>query len=161
MGVILKYGYFVDMISLGVLTYAPYLPKSSRIPFLRVEHVRTQTLNSEVAKIPIIVGRGFKSFNEFKRVMGSAGSGYAWLHIVEQTPANLAKFGPDRIHNTANLIRLPHGKGSIHAKVSGYYSSKQFFTQGKTVREWLSQYDYEFQYQFGINTLEKFGWTVK
>ncbi len=35
----------------------------------------------------------------------------------------MARFGVRKIHNTKNLIRLPNGKGSIHAKVSGYYSS--------------------------------------
>ncbi|MBL7758264.1 MAG: hypothetical protein JNL59_12750, partial [Chitinophagaceae bacterium] len=69
-------------------------------------------------------GTGFNSFNEFKSVYGSAGKGKAWHHIVEQNPANIAKFGAQRIHNTENLIRLEHGAGSIHAKVSGYYSSK-------------------------------------
>lgn len=55
-------------------------------------------------------------------------------------------------------MRLPGGKGSIHAKISGYYSSKQRFTDGMTVREWLSTQSYEDQYSFGINKLIEFGW---
>ncbi len=31
-------------------------------------------------------GQGFRSFSAFKRSMGSAGTGQAWHHIVEQTP---------------------------------------------------------------------------
>lgn len=53
---------------------------------------------------------------------------------------------------------FPGGKGSIHAKISGYYFSKQDFTYGMTVREWLSTQSYEDQYSFGINKLIEFGW---
>ncbi len=103
-------------------------------------------------------GKGFKSFYDFKKAMGSAGRDNAWHHIVEQTPSNISKFGAKSIHNTNNLIKLPHGKGSVHAKVSGYYSSKQPFTNGVTVRKWLSTQDYKTQYEFGIKMLKQFGY---
>src|SRR6202012_1478620 len=90
-------------------------------------------------------GIGFKTFEEFKRVYGRAGDDMAWHHIVEQTESNVEKFGAEKIHNTENLITLEHGKGSIHAKVSGYYSSKQPFTNGQTVRKWLSTQSYQQQ----------------
>ena len=57
----------------------------------------------------------------------SSNDGMAWHHIVEQNADNIAKFGAEKIHNTNNLIKLPHGKGSIHAKVSGFYNSKNLF----------------------------------
>lgn len=63
-----------------------------------------------------------------------------------------------KIHNSNNLIRLPHGAGSIHAKNSGYYSSIQPFTRWKTVRQWLSTQSYDVQYKYGIETLKEFGW---
>ena len=103
-------------------------------------------------------GTGYKSFSDFKNDNGSAGAGQAWHHIVEQNPANIEKFGPEAIHNTNNLIKLPNGNGSIHAKVSGYYSSKQPFTNGQTVRKWLNGQSFEQQYDFGIQTLKQFGW---
>ena len=81
----------------------------------------------------------------------------AWHHIVEQNPSNIANFGAQRIHNTENLIWLEHGAGTIHAKVSGYYSSKQLFTNGQTVRQWLSTQSYKEQYEFGIKALKQFG----
>ena len=59
-------------------------------------------------------GQGFQTFGEFKRTMGVAGSGLAWHHIVGQTTSNLQRFGAEAIHNTANLVRLEHGTGSIH-----------------------------------------------
>ena len=103
-------------------------------------------------------GVGFNTFNEFKKVYGSAGDGMAWHHIVEQNADNIARFGAKKIHNTNNLIKLPHGKGSIHAKISGFYSSKQRFTNGLTVREWLKTQSYEQQYKFGVEKLKDLGW---
>ena len=103
-------------------------------------------------------GKGYTSFYAFKTARGAAGEGMAWHHIVEQTPGNIRKFGVYRIHNTGNLIRLPHGKGSIHAQISAHYSSKQRYTHGLTVRRWLSTQSYEAQYFYGINQLTKLGW---
>ncbi|MGB8932019.1 MAG: RHS repeat-associated core domain-containing protein, partial [Anaeromyxobacteraceae bacterium] len=102
-------------------------------------------------------GQGFTSFEAFKRSMGPAGEGQAWHHIVEQTPGNVARFGAEAIHNTANLVRLPHGAGSIHAKVSGYYSSKQAFTGGLRVRDWLGGQPFEAQRDFGMQVVKMFG----
>ena len=82
--------------------------------------------------------QGFNSFSAFKRAMGPAGTGQAWHHVVEQTPGNIATFGNQTVHNSGNLIKLPHGAGTIHARVSGHYSSIQPFTNGQTVRQWLS-----------------------
>ncbi len=113
---------------------------------------------SEAATVKL-TGQGFTSFSAFKRAMGSAGPGQAWHHIVEQTPGNIAKFGNEIIHNTNNLMKLPHGAGSIHNQISGYYSSIRPFTNGQTVRKWLSTQSYQAQYDFGIQTLKKFGWT--
>jgi hypothetical protein len=103
------------------------------------------------------VGQGFNSFSAFKRAMGPAGPGQAWHHIVEQTPGNIVKFGNQTIHNTTNLMKLPNGAGTIHARVSGYYSSIQPFTGGQTVRQWLSTQSYQAQYDFGLQTLRNFG----
>jgi RHS repeat-associated protein len=105
------------------------------------------------------LGKGFRSFDAFKRAFGSAGNGQAWHHIVEQTPGNVARFGNQMIHNTENLIKLPHGSGTIHNQVSAYYSSIQGFTNGQTVRSWLSTKSFDEQFEFGIDVLKKFGWT--
>lgn len=105
-----------------------------------------------------VIVEGFESFAAFKKANGKAGEGYNWHHIVEQTPANIKRFGAKRIHNANNLIKIPGGKGSIHAKISGYYSSKQPFTYGKTVRQWLSTKSYTEQYNFGLKLLRNFGY---
>ena len=102
--------------------------------------------------------KGFDSFSQFKRVVGPAGKGQAWHHIVEQTPSNIAKFGANKIHNINNLIKVPHGKGTIHSQISGFYSSIQRFTNGQRVRDWLSDKSFNDQFNYGIQTLKDFGW---
>jgi RHS repeat-associated protein len=101
----------------------------------------------------------FKSFSALKKYLGRAGDSRAWHHIVEQTPANVRRFGQALIQNTKNMANLAHGKGSIHNRISGYFSSKRSFTflNGKqvTVREWLSSQSFDDQFKFGIDVLKK------
>ncbi len=101
---------------------------------------------------------GYNSFSAFKQAYGSAGKGLSWHHIVEQTPSNLSRFGAQRIHNINNSVRLPSGSGSFHNRLSGYYSSKQLFTEGLTVRKWLQPQSFQNQYNFGINRLRDMGY---
>ena len=100
--------------------------------------------------------KGFKSFRRLKRYLGPAGAGKAWHHIVEQTPANIAKFGEEAIHNVNNIMKLDHGKGSIHAKISGFYSSIQEISRPLRVRQWLSTQSFQEQYEFGMQIIELF-----
>jgi hypothetical protein len=100
--------------------------------------------------------KGFKSFNDLKKAFGSAGPGHAWHHVVEQT-INSGKFAPQLLHNPGSLFRLPHGKGTIHSKISGLYSSKQPYTGGLTVRQWLSKKSFREQFEFGIQIIKDFG----
>ena len=102
------------------------------------------------------LSKGFETFKDFKKKFGAAGKDKAWHHVVEQTP-NAGKFPSQALHNTGNLIKLPHGKGTIHSKISGYYSSKQPFTNGQTVRKWLSNQSFNEQYDFGIQVIKDFG----
>lgn len=87
--------------------------------------------------------------------VGKAGDDMNWHHIVEQHKDNVAKFGEEAIHNTINVIRLPK---DVHTKVSAHYSSKQRYTDGKTVREWLKTQNYEEQVKYGIKALRDAGW---
>jgi hypothetical protein len=103
-----------------------------------------------------VADQGFRSFRALKRALGPAGADKHWHHIVEQTKKNVARFGPETIHNTRNVVAID---AKVHRQVSGYYSSKDFFTGGKTVRQWLKQQSFELQEQFGKETLLKFGVT--
>ena len=108
----------------------------------------------------ILQTRGFGSFADFKRFWGPAGNGRAWHHIVEQTPGNRAAFGKEAIHNPSNMVPLAHGKGTVHSKISGFYSSKQPDITGSptlTVRQWLAPKSYAEQYQFGLEAMARFG----
>jgi len=73
---------------------------------------------------------------------------------VEQSQIDKTGFSPTQIHNTNNLIAVD---SATHAKMSGYYSSKQAFTGGKTVRDWLAGQSYEKQFEFGMQKLRDFG----
>ncbi len=77
----------------------------------------------------------------------------AWHHIVEQTPGNILKFGNKSIHNINNIVKLEHGSGSIHNEISKYYSQIKPFTNGQTVRSWLSGKSFEEQFKFGMEVM--------
>ena len=64
--------------------------------------------------------------------------GMQWHHIVGQTPSNIARFGPGAIHNIENLVQVPKDLHIGEGSISAYYSSKDFFTGGQTVRDWLA-----------------------
>jgi RHS repeat-associated protein len=97
---------------------------------------------------------GFKSFGAFKAARGAAGAGREWHHIVGQTTNNVGRFGVEAVHSSDNLISLDV---ATHRKISGFYSSKQAFTNGKTVREWLGSQSWDAQREFGLNVLRRFG----
>lgn len=98
--------------------------------------------------------RSWGSFSGLKSALGPAGPGRQWHHIVEQTPDNVSRFGPHALHNTNNVIAIDE---SIHRMISGYYSSIQRFTGGRTVRQWLSTQSFEAQREFGLKILRDFG----
>nr|WP_237726505.1 hypothetical protein [Corallococcus coralloides] len=103
---------------------------------------------------PVGAPRGWGSFSGFKKALGPAGPGKEWHHIVEQTPGNVQRFGPQALHNTENVIPLDKG---VHARVSQFYSSIRRNLTGSgglTVRQWLSTQSYEAQRDFGLRAIE-------
>ena len=114
--------------------------------------------SSQFIPLGLVTGpaRGFSSFAAFKGAAGPAGVGKHWHHIVGQTAGNVERFGASVIHNTDNLIALD---AATHARISGYYSSKQAFTNGQTVREWLGNQSLEAQREFGLQVLRDHGVT--
>jgi hypothetical protein len=98
--------------------------------------------------------RAWKSFSGFKKAMGKAGPGKQWHHIVEQTPGNVQKFGPEALHNTRNVIPLEE---ALHTRVSAFYSSIRERITGSdtlTVRQWLSTQSYDAQRDFGLVAIQ-------
>ena len=104
------------------------------------------------------LGRGFDSFDDLKRVLGSAGEGKAWHHIVEQNQIVKSGFDPQIIHNTNNVVSIESGfKGSIHSQLNAHFSSKQPYTNGKTVRDWLADQSFQEQFDYGLQQLSNLG----
>ena len=96
--------------------------------------------------------KGYRSWSAFRRVLGKAEPGKEWHHIVEQSKTEI--FGSEWINNARNMIQLDI---ETHSKVSAYYSTKQVWTCGKTVREWLNSKSFVFQRDFGIKYLRSLG----
>lgn len=97
--------------------------------------------------------RSWGSFSGLRNALGSAGAGKQWHHIVEQTPGNVARFGPHALHNTQNVIPLEE---ALHLRLSAFYSRKVAGITGSTeltVRQWLSTQSYEAQQRFGLMAL--------
>jgi hypothetical protein len=108
----------------------------------------------KIAKLGEESVEGFRTFNSFKKFYGAAGEGMQWHHIVEQGGGRIARFGPEAIHNAENLVEVPT---EIHREISGFYSSKKAFSEGKTVRQWLKSKSFEEQYKFGQQVLRDHG----
>jgi hypothetical protein len=95
---------------------------------------------------------GYNSFPSLKRALGPAGKGRQWHHIVEQS--KVGQFGANAIHSADNVVAIPT---DVHRKISGFYSSKQSFTEGQIVRQWLEGQSFEQQRAFGQQVLRDFG----
>ncbi|WP_338041899.1 hypothetical protein [Myxococcus eversor] len=97
--------------------------------------------------------RAWGSFSGFKKALGPAGPGKEWHHVVEQTPGNVKRFGPQSLHNTENVIPLDT---KLHTDVSAFYSSVRRDITGSplTVRQWLSTQSFEAQRDFGVLAIE-------
>ena len=123
------------------------IPKSSkRAPLSLV--MKVPAANAE--------GRGFSTFEKFKEAIGKAPPGYAWHHIVAQTTENVKRFSAESIHNTNNLVLLPHGPGTIHNKLSALYGSKKKFSGDLIVKNWLADKSFEKQAAVGRKYLKRY-----
>jgi hypothetical protein len=93
---------------------------------------------------------GYGSFRAAKADLGSPGAGNVFDHVVEQSQIGRSGFVPEEIHNPPNLNPVSARANQIKAN---YYSSKQPFTGGLTVRDWLNGQSFRDQYEFGMDVL--------
>ena len=98
-------------------------------------------------------GDGFDTYYRLKKKIGKAGEGKEWHHIVEQNQIKKTGFEPSRVHNTDNIISLDK---SIHKEISRVYSSKTWYSNGMTVRNWLVGKSFEEQYEFGLRIIREY-----
>ena len=59
----------------------------------------------------------------------------------------------EMIQSQSNKVTLDY---NVHRKISGFYSSKQDFTNGLRVRDWLAGQSFDFQTQFGWDIIKRF-----
>lgn len=102
------------------------------------------------AKAGAELPEGYSSFSAAKRAMGSPGEGNVFDHVVEQSQIKRSGFAPEEIHNPFNMNPVSARTNQIKAN---YYSSKQPFTGGGTVRDWLTGQSFADQYSFGMDVL--------
>ena len=93
---------------------------------------------------------GYRSFSAAKRALGSPGEGNVFDHVVEQSQIGRSGLSPEEIHNPFNMDPVFSETNQLKAN---YYSSKQFFTNGGTVRDWLTGQSFADQYEFGMDVL--------
>ena len=65
----------------------------------------------------------------------------------------LIHYQKNLIQSQSNKVTLDYG---VHRKISGYYSSKQGFTNGMRVRDWLAGQSFEEQTRFGWEVIRHF-----
>lgn len=107
--------------------------------------------------------QGFDSYDKLRTAYGPGARNENLHHIVEQEQSEtegLAGFASSKVQNFNNIVSIPSGTNSVHTDISRYYTSKQDFTNGKTVREWLAGKSFEEQWEFGIKKLEEYGKVV-
>jgi hypothetical protein len=116
----------------------------------RAEHAVLTQPAAPAAETGSDLSAGYSSFNAAKRAMGSPGQGNVFDHVVEQSQIGRSGFEPQEIHNPFNMDPVSARTNQIKAN---YYSSKQPFTGGGTVRDWLTGLSFADQYSFGMDVL--------
>lgn len=112
---------------------------------------------SVAAKTGAELPEGYSSFSAAKRAVGSPGEGNVFDHVVEQSQIRRSGFAPEEIHNPFNMNPVSARTNQIKAN---YYSSKQPFTGGGTVRENLTGQSFADQYAFGMDVLTQIRWGI-
>jgi RHS repeat-associated protein len=114
---------------------------------------------SGMAIIPIagsVLKTGFRSYSSLKKFLGSVGEGNVWHHIVEQCQVDKSNIPVELIQNPQNLRAIDK---ATHDKISGYYNSiDSKYSDTMRVRNWLAGHSFQYQYNFGVDVLNRFGY---
>ena len=104
----------------------------------------------------------FRSEAELRRVLGPAGPGREWHHIVEKRLAGRDGFPAELIHSTDNIVSLPV---EVHRRVSARMSMRDEAYENNVRRRGMENRTFAEQYDIGldlvIETLEAYGHDVE
>ncbi|TFB94552.1 hypothetical protein E3O48_08035 [Cryobacterium sp. HLT2-28] len=97
---------------------------------------------------------GYSTFDRAKTALGSPGPGNVFDHVVEQSQIKPGRsgFAPEEINHPSNMNPVSARTNQIKAN---FYSSKQDFSEGMRVRDWLNGQSFIKQYNFGMNILAR------
>lgn len=98
--------------------------------------------------IPQII---FKSWSEMRSMLGSAGKGYDWHHIVERRLADDGTFPPEVIHATDNVVALPR---KVHRCVTNKMQSN-WAARAMRRRYVVGSLGFQDQYNFGLDLIRR------
>jgi hypothetical protein len=93
----------------------------------------------------------FRTARELREYLGPAGPGRQWHHLVEARLAG-RRFPAELVHSTDNIVSLPI---EVHRRVSAKMSSKDDYTEGKTLRDWLEHQPFAFQHGWGMRLVRE------
>ena len=108
--------------------------------------------SQSIAQSVLQGGNTYSSYGAFKYRHGKAGLGKHWHHLVEQCQIRLSNISAKLIYSVQNTIALD---AALHQQISNFYSSKPDFTNGLTVRNWLSTMTFDEQYAWGLKFLDQ------
>ena len=108
----------------------------------------------KIGKAQYKAGRkGFDTYEEFVRAMGSAGEGKHWHHIVEKYLADKKKvFKPKKVHSTRNMVPV---EGSVHKQVTKDFSSRDRTTGIILRKELAKSKSFRKHFNEGLRVLRK------
>jgi hypothetical protein len=95
----------------------------------------------------------FPSFGQFKTLMGSAGVGFEWHHIVEQS----SRHGNHAyMHSLKNLVRIPVFN---HRKISKFYGQEFSRDDTRSFRKVLQEQSpgFDDQHEAGVSIMRRIG----
>ena len=105
-------------------------------------------------KIAGLMTTGYTTFEAFKKAHGSAGPNMAYHHVIPQTVENIQRFGATAIHNAANIVKIPHGAGTLHQMITNHYNTMH--ESGMRVYQWLQTQSFDAQLAYGLQKLTEY-----
>jgi hypothetical protein len=107
-------------------------------------------MESPSLRRPLVPYLEFDHYFQFWAVMGSAGKGYNWHHLVEQSTVANGQFPPRAVHNTDNIVRVTVIE---HRCINRRYRAKN--KQGSNLRNDLRGKTWQEHFSTGLAVLRE------